>query len=81
MPDNLTRVASRPALLVFIEQMKKDQAIDKEALELFETGKLQMGELDERGRSIDVTDQAIEKIKARIAERDKVLAEYAPYAP
>jgi hypothetical protein len=72
------KIVNRPALLVFIEQLKKDQAMDRQALELFENRTLQMGELDERGRSTDVTDRAIEKIKARIAKRDKVLTEHAP---
>ena len=45
---------------------------------MFEAGTLQMGELDVNGRSRDGTHEAIENIKARLAERDKVLSEYAP---
>jgi hypothetical protein len=37
-----------------------------------------MGELDERGRSTDVTDRAIENIKARIEETGQGFDEHAP---
>ena len=40
-----------------------------------------MGELDERGRSTDVTDRAIENIKARIEKRDKVSTNMRRNAP